>query len=335
MKSLTQKLNDEVARQYARRRNDAYQRRDERVERLYRLFPELETLDRKLRVAGLDRLQATLDGGRGQDGAFDRVERDRRTFLIRQGIEDGYDLPDYACRACGDTGRLGEGWCPCRRQVIQELLPAYFPDVMDRTCQFAHFNLNLFSDRPQEGDSEVSARSRMADHLQMAQFYTGHFERLQDRNLFFSGGPGTGKTFLMQCIGHRLMDEGHSVAYLTAPNLFELMTRYKRQKSAFRPDPDLLEESGMLFSALATWDLLLIDDLGTEPATSETYAQLILLLDGRQSRKLATIIASNIEVPDFSRLYDGRVASRLNGNFLKYEFIGDDVRLRRKNGPSS
>ena len=86
----------------------------------------------------------------------------------------------------------------------------------------------------------------------------------------------------------------------------------------------------MLFQALHHWDLLLIDDLGTEPATPETYAQLILLLDARQSRKLATIIASNIEAGDFSRIYDGRIASRLHGNFLKYEFLGDDLRLRKK-----
>ncbi len=171
----------------------------------------------------------------------------------------------------------------------------------------------------------------MAKHQKMAQLYTGHFDRLRERNLFFSGAPGTGKTFLMQCMGHRLMEEGRSVVYITAPNLFDLITRHKRQKASFRPDPDLLEELSMLFHALQTWDLLLIDDLGTEPATPDTYAQLILLLDARQHRKLATIIASNIEVADFSRLYDGRIASRLNGNFLKYAFIGDDLRLRQKN----
>lgn len=335
MKSLTQKINHDLVRVYEQRRNQAFQARDERVSRLYADFPGLESLDRRLRTAGLDQLLAVLEQEGGQSGqeaeSYALVEEERLSFLKDQGIDDGYDQPVFVCRACQDTGRVDGDWCRCRRQIIQEILPAYFPDLTDESHVFANFNLNLFSNRKLKcGDVQVSARERMADYLQMAQLYTGHFDRLRDRNLFFSGGPGTGKTFLMQCMGHRLMEEGKSVVYITAPNLFDLVTRHKRQKTSFRPDPDLLEEASMLFHALQTWDLLLIDDLGTEPATPDTYAQLILLLDARQHRKLATIIASNIEVADFSRLYDGRIASRLNGNFLKYAFIGDDLRLRQK-----
>ncbi|HPX93207.1 MAG TPA: ATP-binding protein [Bacillota bacterium] len=335
MKSLTQRINDDVIRIYERRRNEAFKVRDERVEQLYARFPRLEELDRQLREAGLNQLLAVVGQERGPAGsgaeAFALLEKERLSFLKRHSIADGYDQPAYVCRACNDTGRADGDWCRCRRQIIQEILPAYFPDVMDESHTFASFNLNLFSNEKLKcGDTRVSAREQMADYLQMAQLYTGHFNRLRDRNLFFSGAPGTGKTFLMQCIGHRLMDEGKSVVYMTAPNLFDLITRHKRQKASYRPDPELLEETSLLFKALQTWELLLIDDLGTEPVTPDTYAQLILLLDARQHRKLATIIASNIEVADFSRLYDRRIASRLNGNFLKYAFIGDDLRLRKK-----
>lgn len=335
MKSLTQKMNDDLARIYEQRRNEVFYARDQRVSRLYEQFPGLEALDRRLRTAGLNQLLAVLEQEAGQAGGdaedFACVEVERLSFLKRHGIVDGYDQPVYTCRACKDTGRIDGDWCRCRRQVIQDILPAYFPDIMNEGHTFSTFNLNLFSKKKLKcGEAEVSPRERMAAYLQMAQLYTGHFDRVRDRNLFFSGAPGTGKTFLMQCIGHRLMEEGKSVVYITAPNLFDLVTRHKRQKASYRPDPDLLEEASMLFKALQTWELLLIDDLGTEPATPDTYAQLILLLDARQHRKLATIIASNIEVADFSRLYDSRIASRLNGNFLKYAFIGDDVRQRQK-----
>ena len=331
MKSLTQKINDDLVRIYEQRRNDAFRLRDERIGRLYRQYPYLETLDRQLKLAGLNQLLAVLEQEEEQVPDYGDAENERLAFLKRQGIKDGYDQPSYVCRACGDTGRIDGGWCRCRTQIIQGILPAYFPDVMADDHTFADFNLNLFDSRQIKcGESQVSAREMMADYLQMAQLYTSHFDRVRDRNLFFSGAPGTGKTFLMQCIGHRLMEEGYPVVYMSAPNLFDLITRHKRQKASFRPDPDLLEEASMLFNALQTWDLLLIDDLGTEPATPDTYAQLILLLDARQSRNLATIIASNIEVSDFSKLYDSRIASRLNGNFLKYAFLGDDLRLRKK-----
>ncbi|MFA5585936.1 MAG: ATP-binding protein [Saccharofermentanales bacterium] len=330
MKSLTQKINGDIVRIYEGRRNEAFRIRDLRVQELYRQFPGLEALDRRLRLAGLSLLQGKVEGETPEPfESFEAVEAERRAYLRAQGIEDGYDQPAYHCPSCGDTGRLGGSWCPCRRQIIRQLLPVYFPDALAGDHLFSNFNLNLFSSEP-TGKAGPSPRDLMADYLQMAQLYTGHFDRLRDRNLFFSGAPGTGKTFLMQCMGHRLMDDGYPVVYITAPNLFDLMTRHKRQQAAFRPDPDMLEEASMLFQALHHWDLLLIDDLGTEPATPETYAQLILLLDARQSRKLATIIASNIEAGDFSRIYDGRIASRLHGNFLKYEFLGDDLRLRKK-----
>ena len=76
-----------------------------------------------------------------------------------------------------------------------------------------------------------------------------------------------------------------------------------------------------------------MDDLGTELTSPETIAQLITLLDARQSRGLATIIASNEEHHKFStRRYDNRIASRLQGHFLIYPFMGKDLRLQRSRG---
>jgi len=172
---------------------------------------------------------------------------------------------------------------------------------------FAHFNLNRYDSAPSERLKSMSAREVMAGNLQAAQFYAAKFFSLKDRNLFFSGDPGTGKTFLMQCIGHRLMEDGASVIYITAPNLFDLSTRYKRLQQSFRPDPDQLEEA----------------------ATPETFAQLIAVLDTRQSRRLGTVIASNLKVPDFAKQYDRRIDSRLKGDFLIYSFPPGDLRQRR------
>lgn len=211
---------------------------------------------------------------------------------------------------------------------MQDILPAYFPDSMSSDHTFADFNLNLYDCMPSDRLQTLSARDVMAKNLQAAQFYASNFFQLQDRELFFSGDPGTGKTFLMQCIGHRLMEEGVAVIYISAPNLFDLMTRYKRLQQSFRPDPDQLEEATMLNNAFLTWDLLLIDDLGTELATQETFAQLLGLLDTRHNRQLATIIASNLKVPDFVKQYDSRIASRLKGNYLIYSFPPGDLRLR-------
>ena len=131
MKSLTQKINHDLVRIYEQRRNEAFHARDERLSRLYTQFPDLESLDRKLRMAGLDQLLAVFEQEPGQAAqeaaSFARIEEERLSFLKRHGIDDGYDQPVYVCRACRDTGRVDGDWCRCRRQIIQEILPAYFP----------------------------------------------------------------------------------------------------------------------------------------------------------------------------------------------------------------
>ncbi|NMA00289.1 MAG: ATP-binding protein, partial [Clostridiaceae bacterium] len=76
--------------------------------------------------------------------------------------------------------------------------------------------------------------------------------------------------------------------------------------------------------------LLLIDDLGTEPLTQESFAQLLTVLDTRQNKRLATIIASNLTVRDLSKKYDQRIASRISGDYLTCNFPSGDIRLRKK-----
>ncbi len=329
MANLTDKINSEIVRVYERRRHNAYNARDAHVASLYEHFPELEEFDRKLRSAGIARLMSTFEATAGDSDAFDEIASERQAFMREHGIEDGYDEPVFFCRACKDTGRIRDKWCFCRRHILQDLLPAYFPDSMSPDHTFADFNLNIYNKSP-DSLQDFSARDIMKQNLQAAQFYTSNFFQMGDRQLFFSGDPGTGKTFLMQCIGHRLMEKGVAVIYITAPNMFDLITRYRRLQQSFRPDPDQLEEATMLFNALMTWDLLLVDDLGTEMATPETFAQLIGLLNARHSRRLATIIASNLKTIDLAKQYDSRIASRLWGSFEFYNFPPGDLRLRHR-----
>ena len=111
MKSLTQKINDDLVRIYEQRRNDAFRLRDERVSHLYRQYPYLESLDRLLKHAGLNQLLAVPEQEEKQVPDYSDAENERLAFLERQGIEDGYDRPSYVCRACGDTGRIDGDWC--------------------------------------------------------------------------------------------------------------------------------------------------------------------------------------------------------------------------------
>ncbi len=381
MISLSGKLNRDLERLYDRRRQEAYQRRDERLRALYDTYPELRKYDLDIRRLGFERLltdcrafeekmapqsdkadslppdpddenekinsrksdpsartvsqhneSGMTEARRKTEQSFQNALARRDAFLRRHCIDDHYQEPDYVCAVCEDTGRVGSRWCACRNVAVQSFMPHYFPDPMNDDALFSNFNLNLFdsnikSDKKNIG---VSPREIMAGYVKMATTYVSNFDRLKDKNLFFSGAPGTGKTFLMQCIGHRLMEEGRAVIYVSSPTLFDMMARYKRQQLSFRADPEQLEEATMLYEALLSWDLLLIDDLGTEPLTQESFAQLLTVLDTRQNKRLATIIASNLTVRDLSKKYDQRIASRISGDYLTCNFPSGDIRLRKK-----
>ena len=56
------------------------------------------------------------------------------------------------------------------------------------------------------------------------------FVRDFDRNMTTAlvyGSTGVGKTFLTNCIARELMDDFHSVIYLTASDLFDVFSRNK------------------------------------------------------------------------------------------------------------
>ena len=196
MKSLTQKINGDIVRIYEGRRNEAFRIRDLRLQELYRQFPGLEALDRRLRLAGLSLLQGKVEGETHVPfESFEAVEAERRAYLRAQGIEDGYDQPAYHCPSCGDTGRLGGSWCPCRRQIIRQLLPVYFLTHWRRP--FPNSN-STFSAASRAGRPPFTARS---DGRLPADWPSSTPATLTACGTAISSfRAGTGKTFLMQCM---------------------------------------------------------------------------------------------------------------------------------------
>ena len=82
-------------------------------------------------------------------------------------------------------------------------------------------------------------------------------------------------------------------------------------------------------SELMDVDVLMIDDLGSEPLMQNiTVEQLFNLLNERQGRGLSTVISTNLEMPKFRERYTERVASRLRDsmNCKVLSLMGKDIR---------
>ena len=146
--------------------------------------------------------------------------------------------------------------------------------------------------------------------------FTGSFE-----NLCFYGDTGVGKTFLSHCIAKELMDSGHSVLYLTAFDLFEVLEQNK-----FYTSDETREAHLHLFEC----DLLIIDDLGTELTNSFVSSQLFLCINERILRKKSTIISMNLSLAQFAETYSERTFSRILSHYKMIRLFGNDIRIQKQ-----
>jgi DNA replication protein DnaC len=81
-------------------------------------------------------------------------------------------------------------------------------------------------------------------------------------------------------------------------------------------------------------EVLIIDDLGTESATSSRYAELLELLNTREANNrispCKTIFSTNLSAKEIYDKYSERIGSRIVGSFNIYRLIGDDIRIYKK-----
>ena len=80
-------------------------------------------------------------------------------------------------------------------------------------------------------------------------------------------------------------------------------------------------------------DLLIIDDLGTEGINNMKFSELFTILNSRilnQNNKITkTIISTNLNLQNLSKVYGERIFSRFIGNYNICYFFGEDLRLKK------
>ena len=106
--------------------------------------------------------------------------------------------------------------------------------------------------------------------------YAQKFGRFAIKTLFLTGAPGLGKTFLSACIARSVSEQGFSVVYDTAGNIF---SQFETRK--FQRDTQGCRRPGTRPGATLTCDLLILDDLGSELTTQFVQSALYELLNTR------------------------------------------------------
>ena len=130
---------------------------------------------------------------------------------------------------------------------------------------------------------------------------------------------------MSNCIAQKLLKEGKTVLYQTAPVLLENVIDYKMSKQKNLSDN--------IYKSVLEADLLIIDDLGTESLNSMKLSELFTILNTRilnlNNKVTKTIISTNLNIKDIFNNYEERIGSRIAGYYDIYYFFGDDLRFNK------
>ena len=325
-----------VLHRATKRLEEARKAREERQDRLraeiYAKIPRVAEIDRELRQTIVHIISASLRDGSDPVPAI-QVIRDKNLSLQAEKaellVQNGWpadaldDKP--ACPRCGDTGWVGASMCTCLKELCAQEQIKELSKLLDLGEQsFDTFSLDYYSPLPWSGEA-LSPRENMEFIFDVCSSYARRFGKFYFRNLFLTGAPGLGKTFLSACIARTVAEKGFSVVYDTAVNVF---ARFEEQKFA----RDRLEagEARDETRRYLGCDLLILDDLGSELTTPFVQSALYTLVNSRLTADKGTVISSNLSMDQVRQRYTPQIASRLEGEYRVLPFYGEDIRLLRK-----
>ena len=324
-----------VLRRATQRLEQGRRERRERVEGLrrdaYARQPKLERLDRQLQQTMAQLVAAALRQGEDPAQAVRAVkeenlaiQQERAVLLGALGLpEDALD-DKPACPLCGDTGWQGAKMCRCLRELCAREQIAELSKLLDLGEQsFDTFRMDYYSQTPWPGGT--SPRENMELVYEVCLNYAQKFGRFPIRNLFLTGAPGLGKTFLSACIARTVSEKGRSVVYDTAGNIFAQFEARKFQRDS-ADGQEARDETRRYLNC----DLLILDDLGSELVTQFTQSALYELVNSRLVGEKHTVISTNLSLEEAARRYPPQIASRLEGEYHALHFFGDDIRLLKK-----
>ncbi|KEI94550.1 DNA replication protein DnaC [Clostridium botulinum A2B7 92] len=237
-------------------------------------------------------------------------------FLVSNGYDMNFLEMRYNCNTCKDTGFVNNKRCSCYKQ---KLIKLYYNDSdlkhILKTNNFSNFNFEYFTNEKTDFHSDTP-RKNIEKILNKMWHFIENFDKT-DENFMFIGTPGTGKTFLSNCIAKELLDRGNFVVYRTADELIQNLRSIK------------FDNDKHLEDILLNCDLLIIDDLGTESINEFSKVELFNFINKKLLMRKKMIISSNYSIETILKSYSERISSRLLGNFTLCKFYCDDIRIQK------
>ena len=238
--------------------------------------------------------------------------------IVKQSLESVIDVPAEENAGAGDfrdeDGMLCCGVCRKPKEARIELFGIMRTVPCACACRMAEWDRR--EEEFKERQRQITIRqlrvngiqdeglwnrrfegAEMTPQLERCKYYADHFKEFKAENIgmIFCGPVGNGKTFAAACIANALIDRGIPVLVTSFPRI--LNSGYEKN--------DLVREA-------QAFDLVIIDDLGTERQSEYALETVYYFLDERYKSGKPIIITTNLgksdlENPknmDYKRIYD-------------------------------
>lgn len=311
------------------RRLNAEKAAERRKEEVYKRFPRVKELEKQISMGGIKTARAVLAGGDVKEAVSKlrdqnlAMQAEVKRILTDNGYPANYFEPKYFCKKCEDKGYYDINGktvrCSCMKSALVTCacaeLNRYVPLSLST---FESFDLEYY-DKSINPKVKTSPYEHMSKVFRFCQNYADNFSK-NSESILMSGETGLGKTHLSLAIANEVIKKGYGVVYASAPPIIS-----KLEKEYFSSDKD-----NSLFSMLADCDLLIIDDLGTEFYSQFAVSQFYNLFNSRMLSNKPIIINTNLTITELKEKYTDRFVSRICGNARQLDFLGRDIRIRRK-----
>lgn len=306
-----------------------------REREVYSRIPRIEELDRKLSMLVSRAVGEALKKGQDTQKAVAEIaqeslaiQAERSNLLSRAGYPENYLDEIHSCQKCSDTGYVKSRMCSCLRELYDREQAKQLSRLirLGNEC-FESFDLMLYDEKEKDPELDETPREWMRKILVYCREYAANFG-VDSPNLLFYGGTGLGKTFTSACIAREVAAKGFSVFYESVSGALEPFEAVKFGR--VEPDSKAYSERERILNC----DLLILDDLGTEMQTAFSISALYTIINTRLISGEKTIISTNLNAnPKKSELrgrYGAQLASRLEGEYVSFPFIGSDIRQKNK-----
>ena len=138
-------------------------------------------------------------------------------------------------------------------------------------------------------------------------------------NLAVVGPSGTGKSHLLEALGHCAIDHGRTVAWFNIETLGGLVARHRTDDTVTKA-----------INRAITADLVVIDDIGLLPVPNDAAEALFRVIDAAYERR-SVALSSNVHPGGFDELLPATIATAAVDRFMHHAHIviteGDSYRF--------